>query len=89
MKLWKKPESKYFKSLNFQLLQSLKLGWARHYSFICQGVDFSDAPEAVDYAWKVCYGYFVIKVADLLDTVSNYNYYYLLYLLDILIRVKR
>ncbi|XP_026734661.1 elongation of very long chain fatty acids protein AAEL008004-like [Trichoplusia ni] len=47
--------------------KSLSLGWLNHYSLVCQGPD--DGPNGVEYAWNVCYGYFVMKLADLLDTV--------------------
>ncbi|XP_059053194.1 elongation of very long chain fatty acids protein 4-like [Achroia grisella] len=47
--------------------QSLVLGWLNHYRFVCQPVDHG--PNSVEYAWKVCYLYFVIKMMDLLDTV--------------------
>ncbi|XP_045502341.1 elongation of very long chain fatty acids protein AAEL008004-like [Colias croceus] len=46
---------------------SLRLGWLTNYSLVCHPVD--DGPHSIDYAWKVCYGYFIIKVIDLLDTV--------------------
>ncbi|KAF9823920.1 hypothetical protein SFRURICE_013457 [Spodoptera frugiperda] len=47
--------------------KSLALGWLNHYSLICQGVD--DGPDSLEYAWTVCYGYFIMKLVDLLDTV--------------------
>ncbi|XP_013192148.2 elongation of very long chain fatty acids protein AAEL008004 [Amyelois transitella] len=46
---------------------SLVLGWLNHYSLVCQPVE--NGPQAVEYAWKVCYAYFLVKIADLLDTV--------------------
>ncbi|KAH9636666.1 hypothetical protein HF086_003484 [Spodoptera exigua] len=48
--------------------KSLSLGWLNHYSLICQGVD--DGPHSVEYAWTVCYGYFIMKLVDLLDTLQ-------------------
>lgn len=48
-------------------LQSMVLGWLNHYKFICQPLD--DGPLDTEYAWKVCYAYFIIKIMDLLDTV--------------------
>lgn len=50
------------------VVQALRLGWATHYKLICQGVDFSNSPIALDYAYKVCYSYFIIKFIDLVDT---------------------
>ncbi|KAG6465478.1 elongation of very long chain fatty acids protein 4-like [Manduca sexta] len=47
--------------------QSMKLGWLSHYKLVCQPPD--EEPHSVDYAWRVCYGYFVLKLMDLLDTV--------------------
>ncbi|CAH2045625.1 unnamed protein product, partial [Iphiclides podalirius] len=47
--------------------QSLKLGWLKRYKIVCEPV--GDGPESVEYAWKVCYTYFLIKIIDLLDTV--------------------
>ncbi|KPJ18108.1 Elongation of very long chain fatty acids protein 4 [Papilio machaon] len=49
------------------LYQSLKLGWLSRYRMVCEPI--GDGPESLDYAWKVCYAYFVIKLIDLLDTV--------------------
>ncbi|XP_026489713.1 very long chain fatty acid elongase 7-like [Vanessa tameamea] len=51
----------------YVVYQSLKLGWLNHYKLICQRVD--DGPLVMEYAWKVCYAYFVIKLVDLFDTV--------------------
>ncbi|CAK1583494.1 unnamed protein product [Parnassius mnemosyne] len=51
----------------YVVYQSLKLGWLSHYKFVCQPVD--DGPNSIEFAWKVCYTYFVIKIIDLLDTV--------------------
>ncbi|CAG9136334.1 unnamed protein product [Plutella xylostella] len=51
----------------YLVYQSMALGWMRHYKMVCQPVD--DGPYAVEFAWKVCYGYFAIKMVDLLDTV--------------------
>ncbi|CAH1637653.1 unnamed protein product [Spodoptera littoralis] len=47
--------------------KSLALGWLSHYSLICQGVD--DGPDSLEYAWTVCYAYFIMKLVDLLDTI--------------------
>lgn len=54
-------------SCTYIVYQSLKLGWLNHYKLICQPLD--DGPLAMEYAWKVCYFYFVIKLVDLLDTI--------------------
>ncbi|XP_045453339.1 elongation of very long chain fatty acids protein-like [Melitaea cinxia] len=51
----------------YVVYQSLRLGWLNHYKLVCQPVD--DGPLALEYAWKVCYAYFVIKLVDLFDTV--------------------
>ncbi|VVD04653.1 unnamed protein product [Leptidea sinapis] len=51
----------------YVVYHSLRLGWLRHYSLVCHPVDYE--PDSLEYAWKVCYGYFVIKLMDLLDTV--------------------
>ncbi|XP_032521251.2 elongation of very long chain fatty acids protein 4-like [Danaus plexippus] len=47
--------------------QSLKLGWLNNYSLFCQPLE--NTPEADEYAWKVCYVYFCIKLTDLFDTL--------------------
>ncbi|CAB3246108.1 unnamed protein product [Arctia plantaginis] len=47
--------------------KGLTLGWLNHYSLLCQGLD--NGPNALEYAWTVCYGYFVMKLIDLLDTI--------------------
>ncbi|CAG4931912.1 unnamed protein product [Parnassius apollo] len=49
------------------ILLSLKLGWLSHYKMVCQPVD--DGPNSIEFAWKVCYTYFLINIIDLLDTV--------------------
>ncbi|XP_022114867.2 elongation of very long chain fatty acids protein 4 [Pieris rapae] len=46
---------------------SLTLGWLNHYSLLCHPVD--NEAHSIEYAWKVCFGYFAIKLIDLLDTV--------------------
>ncbi|XP_034834117.1 very long chain fatty acid elongase 7-like [Maniola hyperantus] len=51
----------------YVLYQGLRLGWLNHYSLVCQPLDYG--PQADEYAWKVCYAYFLIKLADLFDTV--------------------
>ncbi|XP_075983193.1 very long chain fatty acid elongase 5-like [Anticarsia gemmatalis] len=51
----------------FIFYKSLTLGWLSHYSFVCQAPD--EGPNSVEYAWYVCYGYFVMKLVDLLDTI--------------------
>lgn len=57
--------------LYMYFFQSLKLGWFTRYRIVCEPV--GDGPESLDYAWKVCYAYFIIKVIDLLDTVCFYK----------------
>ncbi|KAL0819770.1 hypothetical protein ABMA28_007811 [Loxostege sticticalis] len=52
---------------SYVVYQSLVLGWLNHYQFICQPAD--KGPYSVEYAWRVCYIYFVIKFMDLLDTI--------------------
>ncbi|KAJ8724019.1 hypothetical protein PYW07_007999 [Mythimna separata] len=47
--------------------KSLTLGWLKHYSLVCEGP--GEGPESIEYAWSVCYGYFVMKLVDLLDTI--------------------
>ncbi|XP_031769690.2 elongation of very long chain fatty acids protein 4-like isoform X2 [Galleria mellonella] len=54
-------------SCMYIVYQSLMLGWLNHYKLVCQPVDHG--PNSVDYAWNVCYLYFVNKMTDLLDTV--------------------
>ncbi|CAH0728432.1 unnamed protein product, partial [Brenthis ino] len=51
----------------YVVYQSMVLGWLNHYKLICQPLD--DGPLDTEYAWKVCYAYFTIKLMDLLDTV--------------------
>ncbi|XP_073950587.1 very long chain fatty acid elongase AAEL008004-like isoform X1 [Choristoneura fumiferana] len=51
----------------YVVFKSLTLGWFSHYRLFCQPVD--EGPHGVEYAWHVCYGYFYIKIIDLLDTV--------------------
>ncbi|XP_028038657.1 elongation of very long chain fatty acids protein 2-like [Bombyx mandarina] len=48
--------------------QSLSLAWLNHYKLICQS-SIDDGPYGIDIAWRVCYGYFMLKLLDLLDTV--------------------
>ncbi|KOB77198.1 Alcohol dehydrogenase AD5 [Operophtera brumata] len=38
-----------------------------HYKLVCQPIN--DEPHGFEYACRVCYGYFVLKLMDLLDTV--------------------
>nr|QKO01441.1 fatty acid elongase 7 [Locusta migratoria] len=45
-----------------------QLGWVDKYSWLCEPVDFSDAPDALEVA-SICWLYFIVKVTDLLDTV--------------------
>ncbi|XP_034242386.1 elongation of very long chain fatty acids protein 7-like [Thrips palmi] len=61
----------------FQIVSSLiifykclTLGWGPggHYKLICQPIDFSDDPHAVEIAWYVWF-YMMLKFIDLLDTV--------------------
>ncbi|XP_072929996.1 very long chain fatty acid elongase 7-like isoform X2 [Epargyreus clarus] len=51
----------------YVVYHSLKLGWLNHYSWICQPVD--EGPHSTEFAWKVCYAYFLIKLTDLFDTI--------------------
>ncbi|KAG6457502.1 hypothetical protein O3G_MSEX010338 [Manduca sexta] len=49
-------------------VNSIYLAWGWKYKWICEPVDYSNTEEAIYIAW-VCYLYFLLKVADLLDTV--------------------
>ncbi|XP_068619381.1 very long chain fatty acid elongase 4-like [Battus philenor] len=51
----------------YVVYNSLKLGWLKHYKIVCQPI--GDGPDSIEYAWKVCYTYFIIKLTDLLDTI--------------------
>ncbi|XP_015185261.1 PREDICTED: elongation of very long chain fatty acids protein AAEL008004-like [Polistes dominula] len=48
--------------------ESLMAGWAGHYNFYCQPIDYSDNPLAMRMARGV-YTYFICKLIELLDTI--------------------
>ncbi|XP_066599195.1 very long chain fatty acid elongase 7-like [Prorops nasuta] len=52
----------------YLLFKALQLGWWSDYSYVCEPVDFSDTPRAVEVAATV-WAYFMVKIVDLLDTV--------------------
>lgn len=65
--------SVYFKSIANQdsiVFQAMDAAWT-HYSWKCEPVDFSNSPSAMRIAWGV-YIYFLAKISELLDTVSNH-----------------
>ncbi|XP_023940025.1 elongation of very long chain fatty acids protein isoform X2 [Bicyclus anynana] len=52
---------------SYVVYQSLTLAWLRHYSLLCQPMEYGE--QGTEFAWKVCYTYFFIKLADLFDTI--------------------
>ncbi|CAH0391947.1 unnamed protein product [Bemisia tabaci] len=50
------------------LYECLKHGWGGRYNWICEPFDRAPTPENITVA-RVVYGYFLLKVSDLLDTV--------------------
>lgn len=52
----------------YLLYKALTLAWLWDYSFVCEPVDFSDDPKALEIAATV-WLYFIVKIIDLLDTV--------------------
>lgn len=48
--------------------QGARLAWFRDYSWLCQPVDYSSTPRALEIAGS-CYLYFAAKLTELLDTV--------------------
>jgi len=53
----------------YTVYQGITLAWGNKYRLVCEPVGDFNNPLVVDIAWKFCYGYFVIKLVDLLDTV--------------------
>nr|CAD7435561.1 unnamed protein product [Timema monikensis] len=49
-------------------MYAFKLVWLGSYRFYCEPVDYSDTPEA-HWTVRLVWGYFMLKVLDLLDTV--------------------
>ncbi|XP_034242028.1 elongation of very long chain fatty acids protein AAEL008004 isoform X2 [Thrips palmi] len=74
----RKPFSLYHTLIAYNLLQVVlscylfyqasRLAWLRDYSWLCQPVDYSTTPRALEIA-DACYLYFASKLTELLDTV--------------------
>ncbi|XP_034946044.1 elongation of very long chain fatty acids protein 7-like isoform X2 [Chelonus insularis] len=52
----------------YLVYQALHLAWLGNYSFICEPVDYSNNPRAIQIA-RTVWVYFIVKLIDLLDTV--------------------
>ncbi|CAG5102348.1 Similar to ELOVL: Elongation of very long chain fatty acids protein (Drosophila melanogaster) [Cotesia congregata] len=52
----------------YLVYKALSLAWLNEYSFVCQPVDYSNSPRAVEIAGAVWF-YFMVKLFDLMDTV--------------------
>lgn len=48
--------------------KALTLAWLRNYSYICQPIDYSYSPRAIEITRVVWY-YFMVKILDLLETI--------------------
>ncbi|KAM0733699.1 Very long chain fatty acid elongase 7 [Formica fusca] len=48
--------------------KALTLAWLRDYSYICQPIDYSYSPRAIEITRVVWY-YFMVKILDLLETI--------------------
>ncbi|XP_057332477.1 elongation of very long chain fatty acids protein AAEL008004-like [Microplitis mediator] len=52
----------------YLVYKALSLAWLRTYSFVCQPVDYSNDPRAIEIA-RTVWIYFMVKLFDLMDTV--------------------
>ncbi|CAH0699685.1 unnamed protein product [Spodoptera exigua] len=52
----------------YVFIRSLQVAWLWDYKWICEPVDYSNSPQAMEIA-NICYYYFSLKIIDLLDTV--------------------